>query len=1005
MQGSGVVEDEDEEPSCRICRQGKEDGKLYCPCRCAGSIKWIHGECLQEWLRSQGRSHERKPVCELCGYCFDFVPVYSANAPERLTAADWAGAFYSSAISVGRRCSRIIYAVALWGFLLPLLTMMATRCIFGRSAMPDLQSAWHVLPLTIVVGECLSLAGIAFIYLLSLLSAARGVADGDEAAAEGAETAAPAPSPEAFVAPAPLSPSLAAPGEPVAPALVNGELQQEDMDLEDLWNIMGLQGPILRSFLSMLTFLCANVGGICIFLALPTYIGRFAMGLLLRWLKALAPETIALMLQFVMWIPSESARDLVLRQSFQLPAAGANTLLDIVLLIFGYAVSAYLLVLMVLAALLFGVATGIGNSSYGWQALRSMADMARVQLQDLYWQGWARLQMLAVVVLQLVVFPSYIGHLVICLLCGPMLHLSQHARASIVSTNPTVTMVMQLFIGYVHLWGAAFIEGSLVDVLVPAVVQRASANFYIGAITSHRRLFGTGSEDPAGLGDSPPMPPHWATLKVALVHVAIHTPLAFILWYFPAVVLDRFFGEALFPMQLNDPPGADSAQPLDPLFSGPAREYAVGMFRSASSKNGVDGQSIFVLELMQLYVLVLQCIRILEASPVLSTVMNGMLRCVLRNLGLGHLLAPVPPAAVTAAGSVAAPTPFVPGARTTAAPEAETPVAAAPHCASEAMAKASLPLSLERWAGRWALACRVLAVSGLLLVFCWVTMMLVLALPLSLGRLIVRCISPTQAKRISDFLPLSMGVIIASTVILITVKLAEAAPAILEQMSTLGRHRFLHVLACSISAVGIAVAVLAVLPLGLGTLLLRLVLPLKVHTVYQVPIIFLLTDCWSLGLVLTNVVWRLIQTDMAMHALHREIMSLWAEAQGSVTNIFLDLRAHSRIWRTSVLPMLEIVVFHLVFPRTAALTLVHWLGPSKEYLSAALLMYCYHLVLVVRFWFVAMPMMKLWLKDIRQQIFDGKYLEKTELQNYHPDSLSDSAASPLDRDTMSPPAE
>ena len=97
-------------------------GKLYCPCRCAGSIKWIHEpwpkklrvrvsrvvaslefgqlghrthlsllrrECLQAWLRSKdGKTAAASAArglfpwipsspkaCELRGHSFDFVPV------------------------------------------------------------------------------------------------------------------------------------------------------------------------------------------------------------------------------------------------------------------------------------------------------------------------------------------------------------------------------------------------------------------------------------------------------------------------------------------------------------------------------------------------------------------------------------------------------------------------------------------------------------------------------------------------------------------------------------------------------------------------------------------------------------------------------------------------------------------------------------------------------------------------------------------------------------------
>jgi len=228
-----------------------------------------------------------------------------------------------------------------------------------------------------------------------------------------------------------------------------------------------------------------------------------------------------------------------------------------------------------------------------------------------------------------------------------------------------------------------------------------------------------------------------------------------------------------------------------------------------------------------------------------------------------------------------------------------------------------------------------------------------------------------------------MGVVVASAWILITVKLGEALPRILEQASALRGHRCLHILASGVSAAAMAFTVLLLLPLGFGTLLLRLLLPLKVQSVFQVPIVFLLTDCWSLGLVLTKVIWRLVQTDMIMHSLHQEIMSVWNEAQGSLTHIFFNLRAHWRLWRMLVFPMLEVVVFHLVLPRTAVLTLLQFLGSGHEYFKAALLMYCYHIVLILRITMSALPRMRLWLREVRQQIFDSKYLVSTELQNYH----------------------
>ena len=53
--------------SCRICFES--EGLLYTPCRCDGSIKYIHEECLLKWVLVTDRS-----ACELCKetYTFDY---------------------------------------------------------------------------------------------------------------------------------------------------------------------------------------------------------------------------------------------------------------------------------------------------------------------------------------------------------------------------------------------------------------------------------------------------------------------------------------------------------------------------------------------------------------------------------------------------------------------------------------------------------------------------------------------------------------------------------------------------------------------------------------------------------------------------------------------------------------------------------------------------------------------------------------------------------------------
>ncbi|KAI1496462.1 hypothetical protein F5X99DRAFT_400394 [Biscogniauxia marginata] len=77
LQRQDMVVDPD---TCRICRgEGTPDEPLFYPCKCSGSIKFVHQDCLMEWL-----SHSQKKHCELCKTPFRFTKLYSPNMPKRL---------------------------------------------------------------------------------------------------------------------------------------------------------------------------------------------------------------------------------------------------------------------------------------------------------------------------------------------------------------------------------------------------------------------------------------------------------------------------------------------------------------------------------------------------------------------------------------------------------------------------------------------------------------------------------------------------------------------------------------------------------------------------------------------------------------------------------------------------------------------------------------------------------------------------------------------------------
>ena len=54
--------------TCRICYEPCEQTS---PCKCTGSMKYVHQECLDKWIRISGRR-----TCELCREPFDDQNLY-----------------------------------------------------------------------------------------------------------------------------------------------------------------------------------------------------------------------------------------------------------------------------------------------------------------------------------------------------------------------------------------------------------------------------------------------------------------------------------------------------------------------------------------------------------------------------------------------------------------------------------------------------------------------------------------------------------------------------------------------------------------------------------------------------------------------------------------------------------------------------------------------------------------------------------------------------------------
>ncbi|EME45108.1 hypothetical protein DOTSEDRAFT_43512 [Dothistroma septosporum NZE10] len=112
--------------TCRICRsEGTPDEPLFYPCKCSGSIKFVHQECLMEWL-----SHSHKKHCELCKTPFRFTKLYDANMPKTLPWHVFIGRACLHLATMFVRGCRGLLVGAVWLVILPWLIRWSWRWMF-----------------------------------------------------------------------------------------------------------------------------------------------------------------------------------------------------------------------------------------------------------------------------------------------------------------------------------------------------------------------------------------------------------------------------------------------------------------------------------------------------------------------------------------------------------------------------------------------------------------------------------------------------------------------------------------------------------------------------------------------------------------------------------------------------------------------------------------------------------------------------------------------------------
>ena len=95
---------------------------LFHPCKCSGSIGFIHQECLQSWLAV---NHHSTNKCELCGVTFRFAKQYAEATPDRLPWWQVVGGVTRTCILQWLPLTiRVSMALSLWLIVAPFGTAM-----------------------------------------------------------------------------------------------------------------------------------------------------------------------------------------------------------------------------------------------------------------------------------------------------------------------------------------------------------------------------------------------------------------------------------------------------------------------------------------------------------------------------------------------------------------------------------------------------------------------------------------------------------------------------------------------------------------------------------------------------------------------------------------------------------------------------------------------------------------------------------------------------------------
>ncbi|XP_019864267.1 PREDICTED: E3 ubiquitin-protein ligase MARCH6-like isoform X1 [Amphimedon queenslandica] len=154
------------EDICRVCRlSGTSDRPLFHPCLCTGSIRYVHQDCLMQWLQ-----HSRKEYCELCHYKFQFASIYRADMPRWLPV----NYIYKTLVrGLNQRLQRwfhFCFVLFTWLYLLPVCTYRVYCVVFKGDFWGVITLPWELITFANLILEGLVGLFIVFVSLLAFIS-------------------------------------------------------------------------------------------------------------------------------------------------------------------------------------------------------------------------------------------------------------------------------------------------------------------------------------------------------------------------------------------------------------------------------------------------------------------------------------------------------------------------------------------------------------------------------------------------------------------------------------------------------------------------------------------------------------------------------------------------------------------------------------------------------------------------------------------------------------------